>query len=367
MTKYRLLVDAYPGDTAAWYYFADYAMQSRKGFSDARDALDHCLRLAPANPYCEFDRMRLFVLNNEFDNAIALYSSLEPAHPYPWFDEPFGLALYGRGELDRARNVLTNFSKNGATHGLTKFTTGREWLADIDLYQGKVAEATNGIRLLLTSDNQYDISVHYLYLARVNAFLSNQTDARDFALKAVSAVDTRDTRIEAASILACVGSLGDVDRVLRVGSRAQIDNLIPSTSHFINGCKALRSRDYTRAIRELQASYDIDDDLDTELFLAKAYIVARRWKEAKTVLEDLQSSKGRIIADQTNPPVVWALAHYYLGIVCEESGDTRDAVSNYSKFLDIWKNGDPNLRMIADAKQHLAHLADSKDARRDVR
>jgi len=57
MSKYRLLLDAYPNDVAAHYYYADYAMQSRRGFPDAQEALDRCLALSPVDPYCSFDRM----------------------------------------------------------------------------------------------------------------------------------------------------------------------------------------------------------------------------------------------------------------------------------------------------------------------
>jgi len=359
MAKYRLLLDAYPDDPTAWYYFADYAMQSRKGFSEARQALEHCLRLDPANPYCEFDRMTLYVLSNDFDKAIALYDSLRPSLHYPWLDEPFGLALYGKGEMDKARNLLGNFSKRAGTHGLTGFTTGREWLADMNLFQGKIAEASSEIKVLLPSDSQYGIATHHLYLARVNTLISNESKARDFALEAVSQVGTRDTRIEAAAILACAGRLRNADRVLHLGNGHSIDDLIPSTKHFIDGCKALSKGDYNSAIRELQASYDIGDDLDTEFFLARAYIGARRWNDAKAVLKDLESSKGRIIADQSNPPVIWALAHYYLGVVFEESADKEEAIGYYSKFLDIWKAGDPNLKAIVDAKKRLAQLRGS--------
>ena len=356
MTKYRLLVDAYPDDVAAQYYFADYAMQSRKGFPEARDALEHCLRLEPANPYCDFDRMTLYVLNNDFDKAIDLYGSLKPAIHYPWFDEPFGLALYGKGELDKARGVLGNFSKATNTHGLTNFTTGREWLADIDFFQGKIAKASREIEVLLPSDSRYGVSTHYLYLARVNALLSNQGDARTMALKAVSQLDERSTRVEAAAILACAGYPRDTERVLHLSSGQIINDLLGGTQNFIDGCKALNDGDFEAAVREFQASNDIDDDLYTQFFLAKAYLSARRWDNAKAVLKDLETSKGRIIADQSYPPVIWILAHYYLAIAYDESGERDRAISYYSIFLDYWKGGDANLKPIVDASKRLARL-----------
>ena len=287
--KYRLLVDAYPNDVSAQYYFADLAMQSRRGFADASEALERCLRLDPANRYCNFDRMTLYVLNNEFDKAIDLYNSLRASDPYPWFDQPFGLALYGKGEMGKAREVLRNFSRGTRVHGLSRFTSGREWLADIDFFEGRASEASSEIKVLLASDSQYAASSHYLYLAKVNAMLSFPAEASSLALKAVSQLDDRDTRVEAASILACAGHLKDADRLLHLAKGEAINDLVPETQTYINGCRALNTGDYKSAVRELQASYDIDDDLDTQFFLAKAYVANRQWEKATTILRDLLS------------------------------------------------------------------------------
>jgi tetratricopeptide (TPR) repeat protein len=274
-----------------------------------------------------------------------------------------GLALYGKGELDKARNVLGNFSKRTRTHGLTSFTTGREWLADIDFFQGKITEASGEIKVLLPSDSQYGVSSHYLYLAKVNALLSNQTDARTMALKAVTQHDDRDTRVEAAGILACLGDLRDTDRLLHLASGQVINDLLPATENFIDGCKAMNSRDYNGAVRQLQASYDIDDDLYTEFYLAKAFIAARQWNNAVAILKDLEASKGRIIADQVYPPVIWPLAHYYLAVVYDESGDREQAISHYSQFLSLWRGGDANMKTIVDSRSRITALRSSQAAR----
>ncbi len=53
---------------------------------------------------------------------------------------------------------------------------------------------------------------------------------------------------------------------------------------------------------------------------------------------------------------LYAKAFYMLGKVCEEQGDTVKAVENYEKFLDLWKNADPGLPEVDDAKMRLAGL-----------
>jgi len=299
-------------------------------------------------------------LTGHFDDAIKLYGSLKPHIDYPWFDKPFGLALYGKGQLEQARSVLGAFSKSARTHGLTKFTAGREWLADINFFQGKIKDGTSDIEVLLSADNAYGSSAHYLYLARVNALISNDAEGRDLARKAISQFDEKSTRLEAAAILACTNDQNDADKALRLSSGTSISDLSASTQTFLDGCRALSKGDYSTAVKQFQASYDIDDDLYTEFFLAKAYMGARRWKDAESILQDLESSKGRIIADEVYPPVIWPLAHYYLGLVYQQSGDRDKAAKYYSQFVDSWKEADEDLKIMEDARKRLAELHNSR-------
>lgn len=357
--RYRLLVDTYPNDEDDLYNFADLAMQSRKQSDEASAALARCLRLNPTNPPCLFDRMWLDVLNNEFDKAISLHDSLKPNH-YPWLDEPFGLALYGKGDIDRARNVLTALSRQSHTHGTALFTAAREWLADIDLFQGRIAEGSDEIKVLLSNDKHFEAAIHYLYLSRVDGLLSNRSGARDMALKAVEESDDNEIRIQAASILACAGNFPETDRLLKSGEEGS--DLLPEAKMFIEGCKALDRGDYKNAALQLQASDDIIDDLDTELALAKAYIGARQWDSAKAVLQDVEAMKGRAIAEEDSCPIIWPLAHYYLAVVFDESGDTKKAIKYYSRFLDLWHEGDANLVLIVNSKKRLVKLQASMGA-----
>jgi hypothetical protein len=48
--------------------------------------------------------------------------------------------------------------------------------------------------------------------------------------------------------------------------------------------------------------------------------------------------------------------YYWLGLAYEKSGWTNKAIQQYEEFLDIWKDADPGIEEIQDAKDHLARL-----------
>jgi len=45
-----------------------------------------------------------------------------------------------------------------------------------------------------------------------------------------------------------------------------------------------------------------------------------------------------------------------LGKICEQQGDTAKAIEHYQKFLTLWKDADPGVAEVKDAKKRLAGL-----------
>ena len=47
---------------------------------------------------------------------------------------------------------------------------------------------------------------------------------------------------------------------------------------------------------------------------------------------------------------------YLLGVIYERSGWINKAIEQYEEFLDIWKDADPGIPEVEDAKERLAKL-----------
>jgi len=87
--------------------------------------------------------------------------------------------------------------------------------------------------------------------------------------------------------------------------------------------------------------------------LASAYMEAGRWSDAVEALEGFQE-------DFTDTRLFYgswtAKAHYYLGVAHEELGHSNIAIVEYQTFLDMWKDADPDLLPVDNARVRLARL-----------
>jgi tetratricopeptide (TPR) repeat protein len=92
--------------------------------------------------------------------------------------------------------------------------------------------------------------------------------------------------------------------------------------------------------------------------LAEIYLKKGRLDEAVTQLEKALS--------RYDDERVWSnmavKAYYLLGVAYEKSGWNKKAIEEYEEFLDIWKNADPGIKEVEDAKERVGKLrAESRE------
>jgi tetratricopeptide (TPR) repeat protein len=120
----------------------------------------------------------------------------------------------------------------------------------------------------------------------------------------------------------------------------------------------LEKKNYTGAIERLKKTVEslpygpLETDASYLDSLALAYFRAGEPAKAQTEYERITSlTTGRLDYGDS-----YAKAFYMLGQLAEKTGDRVKAREHYRKFLDLWKDADPGLPEVADAKKRLAGL-----------
>jgi tetratricopeptide (TPR) repeat protein len=83
----------------------------------------------------------------------------------------------------------------------------------------------------------------------------------------------------------------------------------------------------------------------------QAYLAVGRGQEAAAEFQKILDHPGIVLADP-----VGALAHLQLGRAYVVSGDRIKARSAYQDFLAIWKDADPDIPVVKQAKTEYAKL-----------
>ena len=82
-----------------------------------------------------------------------------------------------------------------------------------------------------------------------------------------------------------------------------------------------------------------------------AYLAARNGREAAVEFQKIIDHRGIVISDP-----IGALAHLQLGRAYALSGDKTEAKSAYREFLTLWKDADPDITVLREAKAEYAKL-----------
>jgi tetratricopeptide (TPR) repeat protein len=56
---------------------------------------------------------------------------------------------------------------------------------------------------------------------------------------------------------------------------------------------------------------------------------------------------------------IYAKSFYILGKINDENGSKSKAIEHFQKFLDLWKDADPGIAELKDARKRLAGLVDN--------
>jgi serine/threonine protein kinase/Flp pilus assembly protein TadD len=99
-------------------------------------------------------------------------------------------------------------------------------------------------------------------------------------------------------------------------------------------------------------------ELNSELYLLPIYVRGQAFlAEGKSTEARIEFQKVLDHPGITRNFITGALAHLGLGRALAQAGDKEKARAEIQKFLDIWKDADPNLPLLKEARTQLSTLA----------
>ena len=88
----------------------------------------------------------------------------------------------------------------------------------------------------------------------------------------------------------------------------------------------------------------------------KARMAAEAEKDWPRAVELLEAALSRYDWVRAMTPIWSVKAHYLLGLAYEASGWHSKATEQYRTLLEIWKDADPGIPWVEDARRRLARL-----------
>lgn len=298
--------------------------------------LEKSFSLEPSNPYNQVYKAVIYIYEDNLNAAEELFSKLTQHHDHQiqhdaFQDMSFACLLGGRYQdaVEYMNQAIAIAQKLGEEDWI--FFDIQE-LIRILMNMGKYEEAQKLSKTLFADAGSLDLSefqrFRAIFLARISVetgdIESAQSHANDLKKMIENSLHTKLIR-EYYGLQALIE--------LKSGQYAEsIDLCKKAIPLYPDGPRAV-------------PAHILD-------IMGQSYYNLNRNDEAQKTFENLtRLTWGRYYRQD-----YYAKSYFHLGTIFEKKGDTASAIKNYEKFLDLWKDADPGIAEVEDARKRLAGL-----------
>jgi serine/threonine protein kinase/tetratricopeptide (TPR) repeat protein len=368
--NYKAYLAEYPDDSGAWYRLG-YAYQVSSQQPLGVEAFKKVIEIDNASAGAYVNLATCLKGLNKDEEALVNYQkafSLSPDLATGlYINHEYGFLLVRMGKIQEARQT---FEKMMAQPDNGLKAKGYRSLGLLQMYQGKYSAAQDSLKeaLILDKTLKYKLSEmrEHLFLA-INCNMKRQKEAFEKEMAVVRMIQkeikidpaflckigkiyARLNRLkEAGQLLENLKSLiGDVLAASGIGRSNQSDQ---ESFYLLKGEIALAQQQFEEALNSFGMAANLGGKQLEDSF-ALAYLKSGNLdKSIEKYQEFLQTS---LLGGEGQE--LWVLAHYQLGKLYEQKGESAQASKYYERFLEIWKDADPGFPEVEDAKKRLANL-----------
>jgi eukaryotic-like serine/threonine-protein kinase len=238
--------------------------------------------------------------------------------------------------------------------------------ADTALYGGQLTKARALARRAMEAAQKVgEIEAPALYHADAavrEALVGNPDLARQQARAALAISNSRDAEGLCALALELAADSTLAKQVAEdLGKRFPQDTIVQSNYlPAIRAAAFLRSNDHAKALDALAsaASHELGGNIENVYFVlypvylrGKVYLAAKQGAAAAAEFQRILDHPGVVRSEP-----IGALAHLELGRAFSLAGDETKARIAYQEFLALWKDADPDIPILKQAKAEYAKL-----------
>jgi eukaryotic-like serine/threonine-protein kinase len=360
----RLWIQAYPRSDMPHVYLSGAIYPVIGQYEKAVDEANQAVRLKPDSPISYAFLMINDTALNRLDEAKAIYGqALERRLKSP-FVHP---ALYQIAFLQNdAAGMAQQVAISAGQPGVEDVLMGLE--ADTAAYSGRLGEAREFTRRAMDSAEraeEKEPAATYAALSGLReALFGNAEEARRRAALAMGRSAGRDVQYGSALALTYAGDDGRARMLTDDLARRFPEDTIVQLNYLptLRAKLAVTHGNASEAIEDLRSAVPYELGQSTEstygwtalypVFVrGEAYLAARQGNEAATEFQKILDHRGTVV----NGPI-GAIAYLGLARAHALQGDTTRAKTYYKDFLTLWKDADPDIPILREAKTEYAKL-----------
>jgi tetratricopeptide (TPR) repeat protein len=239
--------------------------------------------------------------------------------------------------------------------------------ADTAAYSGQLGKAREFSRRAVDSaeraEKRETAAGYEANAALREALVGNAALARKRAAAVLRLSTGRDVLYGAASALAFSGDTAQARKLADELAKRFPEDTVVQFNYLptLRSQVALHRNDSSKAIEALQAAapYELGAEGQGGVALSlypvylrgQAYLASRKGSEAAFEFQKILDHRGVVVSEP-----IGALAHLQIARACAMQGDIVKTRAAYQDFLSLWKDADPDIPILKQAKAEYAKL-----------
>jgi eukaryotic-like serine/threonine-protein kinase len=359
---YRAYFSRYPDDAVMLFDYANLLRLNGRP-QDAIEQYKLALRIMPDFGHAYVGLATAYKALDQYPDALKAYSKAFELEPQ-WLtagnvNREYGFALVANGEDKKAEQLFSALLDKPENR-----ENGLRSLALLDLYRGRYESAESRLKqsLEIVSATHAPVSV-----ARVHLLLAIVAEGKGDAKGERENLDAALGLLQTIQLKVVIGGmLGDAfARAGMLDQARQIAEMIKPLAdpmngeqmgylHLLEGDIALATGKNNEAIELLTQSDKEKSTAFSSEAVAHAYQQSGDVDKAIPAYEKMFGSNDRSLSWE--PQQRWLEARYTLSSDYAARGDKQKARETLEKLLNLWKDADPNLPLLKQAKAEFAKL-----------